>query len=166
MTRLRIETACGTLGIRAERADGTDEPILFRLFAEVKTHEMAAAPLPREMLEGLLRMQYRSMRNSYAATYETARFEIIELDGEPVGRIVTDVSPERVLFVDIAILPELQGRGLATAVMTALLEEPRRLGVPAEVTVLSTNVASLRLCARVGLTAVRETPPFILLRRT
>ncbi len=88
------------------------------------------------MRAALLHMQFRSMRATYAETYKAARFEIVELDAKPVGRIVTDVSHERVLFVDIALLPEVQRGGLATALMTALLDEPRRRGIPADVTVL------------------------------
>lgn len=165
MTRLQIDTERGTLGIRAEDKDGADEDFLFRLFVAVKSQEMAGAPLPAEIFVELLQMQYRSMRNSYAATYKAARFEVIELDGETIGRIVTDVSAGRVLFVDIAILPEMQRKGFALAVMNTLLDEPRRLGVPAEVTVLTTNVASLRLCTRVGFQVVDKSSPFLLLRR-
>jgi len=124
---------------------------------------MAATGLDAAMRDGLLRMQFRSMAATYARTFPHARFEIVERDGVRVGRIVTDVTAERVEYVDIAMLPEVQGGGIATVLMLALLEEPRLLGVPAQVKVLATNAASLRLCARVGFTQLAEVPPFILL---
>ena len=41
------------------------------------------------------------------------------------------------------------------------LDEPRRLGLPARVTVLMTNAASLGLCERLGFVRRNETPPFV-----
>ena len=47
-------------------------------------------------------------------------------------------------YVDIALAPQAQGRGLATGVMMQALEVPRRLGLPARVNVLAQNAASLK----------------------
>ena len=42
-------------------------------------------------------------------------------------------------------MPEWRGRGIATAVMTAVLETPKRRGVRCAATVALDNVASARL---------------------
>lgn len=70
-------------------------------------------------------MQYRSMSATYHLQYPNARFEIVELSGHPAGRRITDVDTERVYYVDIAMLPELQRGGVASALMNAALAEPR-----------------------------------------
>ena len=45
--------------------------------------------------------------------------------------------------------------------MRRVLEEPRRLGVPARVNVLAQNEASLKLCERIGFVKVGDEPPFV-----
>jgi RimJ/RimL family protein N-acetyltransferase len=106
-------------------------------------------------------MQYRSMTATYRHEYPKARWEVVELAGEPVGRLITDVDDRRVLYVDIAFSPRAQGRGLATRLMRRALEEPQRLGLPARVNVLAQNSASLKLCERIGFVNVGDEPPFV-----
>ena len=156
-----ITTRSGTMSIRPEAADGSDEPFLFHLFASHKLPEMAFMPLDDTGKEQLLRMQYRSMTATYHGQFPDARFDIVTLDGCPAGRLITDVNAERVYYVDIAMLPEIQGGGVATALMNAVLEEPRRLGLPGRVKVMGGNFASLRLCEKVGFIVAGQEPPYI-----
>ncbi len=96
-------------------------------------------PIDAAAKDVLLRMQYRSMTATYRHEYPTARWEVVELAGEPVGLLVTDVGDSCITYVDIALSPRAQGRGLATRLMTQALEEARRLGLPARVNVLTQN---------------------------
>ena len=155
------ESTQGALTLRPARDDEDDAAFLFALFAATRAAEMAAAPIDAKAKDFLLRVQHRSMTETYRREYPNARREVVELDGAPVGRLVTDVAEACVTYVDIAILPEAQGRGLARRVMLKALAEPRRLGLPARVSVLMQNVASLRLCERVGFVRVEESPPFV-----
>ena len=156
-----IPTRAGLLTMRPEAPDGSDEPFLFHLFASHKMPDMAFMPLDQAGREQLLRIQYRSMTAAYRGQYPNARFDIVALDGRPAGRLITDTNLERVYYVDIAMLPEIQAGGVATALMTAVLDEPRRLGIPGRVKVLSSNVASLRLCEKAGFVVAGESPPYV-----
>ena len=147
--------------MRPEAADGSDDAFLFGLFASFKLPDMAAMPVDTAVKEQLLRMQFRSMSQSYRAQYPSARFEILELDGRPVGRLITDVRPDTIYFPDIAVLPDTQRSGLATALMRVALDEARRSGVPGTVKVLGNNTASLRLCAKLGFIVAGEDPPYL-----
>ena len=160
------EATEGGLTLRPARDDEDDAAFFFALFAATRAPEMAAMPIDAKAKDFLLRVQHRSMTETYRREYPNARWEVIELDSEPVGLLVTDVCSARVTYVDIAILPLTQGRGLARRVMEQALEEPRRLGLPARVTVLMHNVASLRLCERVGFVRAEELPPFVRLEWT
>lgn len=157
LSSLRVATPHGVLTLRPE-ANG-DEAFLFALFSSVKAPEMALMPIDERSKEQLLRMQYRSMTASYRAGFPAARFEIIELDAARIGRLITEVQPDHVYYVDLALLPQARGRGLGTALMTAALEEPRRLGVPCRVKVMADNIVSLRLWARLAFTLRAEIPP-------
>ncbi len=134
--------AIGTLTLRPVRIAEADATFLYDLFVATKAADMAAMPLDASGREFLLRMQYRSMTATYRTEYPAARFDVVELDGEPIGQIVTDVGACCVTYVDIALLPRMQGRGLATALMLRVLEEPRRLGLPARVKVLAGGILS------------------------
>jgi GNAT superfamily N-acetyltransferase len=161
-----IEQTQGLLTLRPARDNEDDAAFLFALFAATRAAEMRAMPIDAKAKDFLLRVQHRSMTETYRREYPNARWEVIELDGAPVGRLVTDVGNACVTYVDIAILPEAQRRGLARRIMLEALEEPRRLGLPAQVSVLMQNVASLRLCERVGFVRVEESPPFVRLEWT
>jgi ribosomal protein S18 acetylase RimI-like enzyme len=156
---LSVTTPVGELTLRPEADDGSDEAFLFDLFASVKAPEMALMPIDERGREQLLRMQYRSMTTSYRVGFPSARFDIIELDHTRIGRLVTDVQPDHVYYVDIALLPHARGRGIGTSLMRAALEEPRCLGMPCRVKVMTDNIASLRLWARLGFTLRAEIPP-------
>lgn len=146
---------------RAARDDDADRAFLYALFVATKAADMAAMPADEATKDFLLRVQYRAMTETYARDYPRARSEIVEAMGRPVGRLLTHVGAACVTYVDIALLPEAQGRGLATRLMLAALEEPRRLNVAARVKVLVTNGPSLRLCERLGFRTLEEAPPFV-----
>lgn len=158
---MNVATAHGVLGMRLEAEDDADAAFLFTLFASTKAADMAHMPLDEAGKAYLLRMQFRSMTATYRQQYPNARFEIVMLDGSPIGRLITDVQADCVYFVDIALLPERHGGGLATTLMTAALDEARRLGLPGRVKVLTSNLASLRLCHRLGMTLRAEMLPFV-----
>ena len=128
---MNVATPHGTLTLRPETE--SDAAFAFHLFASTKAEETALMPLDDPGKAFLLRMQFRSMTETYRREFPNARFEIVELDRTPIGRLVTDVQADCVYYVDIAVLPERQGGGIATALMTAALEEPRRLGLPGRV---------------------------------
>ena len=161
LSTLNLQTPRGRLTLRPETGSAADTDFLFALFASTKDADMAGMPLDEAGKSFLLNMQFRAMNASYRQGYPNARFEIAELDGTPVGRLVTDVQPDCVYYVDIALLPDRRGGGIATALMTAVLDEPRRLGLPGRVKVMSTNLASLRLCQRLGMTLRQDIPTMV-----
>ena len=158
---MRLSPADDVLTLRPARDDEADRTFLYALFVSTKAADMAAMPVDAAAKDFLLSMQYRSMTATYRHDYPTARWEVIELAGQPVGLFVTHVGERCVTYVNIALLPRAQGRGLATRVMTRALGEARRLGLPAHVNVLAQNLASLNLFARVGFAKVGESPPFV-----
>ncbi len=158
---MSLQSEDGGLALRLARDDEADRAFLYSLFAASRSADMMAMPIDAAAKEFLLRTQYRSMTETYRRDYPGARSEIVELAGEPVGRLITHVGDRCVTFVDIALLPHAQRRGLATRFMALALEEPRRLGLPARGNVLMRNVASLRLCERVGFVRIGQSPPFV-----
>ena len=148
-----IATPHGVLGLRAQ-TEG-DAAFLFALHETVKGAELALVPQP--MRRQLLDMQFRAMTAGYRAGFPAARFEIVTLDHAPIGRLITDASEGWFHIVHIAVLPEWRGRGLCTALMTAVLDQPRRQGMRCEARVAPENTPSLRLWSRLGFTERERT---------
>ena len=105
----------GALTLRPARDDEDDAAFFFALFAATRAPEMAAMPIDAKAKDFLLRVQHRSMTETYRREYPNARWEVIELAGEPVGRLVINVGSACVTYVDIAILPRRGDEGWRSA---------------------------------------------------
>ena len=143
-----VVTRHRAVGARSESV--ADQPFLFTLFKSVKGPEFALMPVGEPMRRQLLNMQYHAMITGYRAAFPAARFEVIVLNDEPIGRLITDRNPDWLHVVYIALLPEWRNRGIGTAVMTAVLDDPRSRGLRCEATLAVDNLPSLRLWSRLG----------------
>jgi ribosomal protein S18 acetylase RimI-like enzyme len=143
-----IDTPYGTLRTRAETA--ADGPFLAALHDSVKAAEFAMLPVDEPTRRQLLDMQFRAMTTNYRAEFPQGRFTVITLDEAPIGRLITDSSPDRFHIVHIALLPEWRQRRIGTLLMTRVLEAPRSRGARCEATVAVDNVVSQRVWSRLG----------------
>jgi GNAT superfamily N-acetyltransferase len=130
-----------------------DEEFLRTLFAE--TH-VALRALPPELKASLLDMQYRGRAMTYSTQHPLAKNSIACLDdGTPVGRHLVERKAEGFRGIDLAILPQWQGRGIGTRILEDLAQESRQAGVKLSLRVVKNNPA-LRLYLRLGFEVVAE----------
>src|SRR5271165_3154823 len=129
--------------VRARTETASDKTFLVALFESVKGPEFALMPVARPIQLQLLNMQYQAMTTGYHAAFPAARFEVITLNEAPIGRLITLERQDRFHIIYIAVLPEWRNRGIASALLTAVLSEPRRRGLPCEATVAVHNLPSL-----------------------
>lgn len=156
---IEICSAHGPLRLRPERAE--DEAFRYQLFCESRPAEFALLRLDPAVFDQLMRFQFQAQTLSYRANFPNARFDMIELSGMPIGRIVVD-RPGLVLhIVDQAIVPSLRNRGLGTAIMKALMDEAGQAGLPVRLKVASTNDPSMRLYQRLGFVPIHTDPFYI-----
>ena len=143
-----VASPIGTLHLRAERP--RDRDFRFDLFCKSRLPEWDLVQLDPGVRHGLMQMQFEAQTASYAAEFPRARFDIIELEGRPIGRIVVDRPGDRIYLVDQAIVPELRSRGAGTAIMRALMEEAATAGLAVRLMVADSNDPSLKLYSRLG----------------
>jgi RimJ/RimL family protein N-acetyltransferase len=151
---IEIPSAVGRLRLRPERDE--DQAFRYRLFCDAREPEFAL--LAPAAFQQLMTQQFHAQILGYLACFPEARFDIVELSGEPIGRIVVDRSGEVVHIVDQAIAPPWRGRGIGTAIVRALMDEAQAAGVPLRVEGGSENDPSLRLYLRLGFTRVETVP--------
>src|ERR1700737_2961259 len=105
--------------------------------------------------------QFKAQTVSYLNFFPRARFDIIELGAEPIGRIVVDRPGTMVHIVDQAIVPKQRNRGIGTTIMRSLMDEARTAGLPVRLKVASSNDPSVRLYSRLGFVPIQEIPAYI-----
>ena len=152
---LHIASPVGLLHLRPERDD--DRGFRYQLFCDSRQPEFALLPPP--VYQQVMAHQFHAQNVGYRGQFPQARFDIIELAGERIGRIVVDRSGTMMHIVDQAIVPTLRGRGIGTAVMRALMNEAQAAGLPVRLEVASENDPSFRLYQRLGFVPI-ETYPF------
>jgi ribosomal protein S18 acetylase RimI-like enzyme len=106
--------------------------------------------LPACQLGPLLRMQFQAQAGGYLAQYPNSEHSIVLIGAVPAGRIWVDRAAERFLLVDISILPAFQNRGVGSELVSGLIAEATRAGVPVQCHVALTNHGSMRFHQRLG----------------
>jgi ribosomal protein S18 acetylase RimI-like enzyme len=151
-----IPSPVGLLRLRPERED--DQDFRYRLFCDSRQPEFAL--LAPAAFEQVMTQQFHAQTLSYLGRFPQARFDIIELCGEPVGRIVVDRPGAVLHLVDQAIVPQWRGRGVGSAIVRALMDEAQAAGVPVRVEVAAESDPSLRLYRRLGFVPVETVAPY------
>jgi ribosomal protein S18 acetylase RimI-like enzyme len=125
-----------------------DEAFLRRVYASSREDELAAVAWTDEQKGAFLRQQFDAQSAHYRH-YDPATFDIVEVDGVPVGRLYVARWRDEIRVMDIAILPEHRGAGIGSALLRGVLEEGARSGKRVSIHVEKHNPA-LGLYERLG----------------
>lgn len=82
---------------------------------------------------------------------------VIVVDGKDAGRLDVNYSRLEFFLGLIELMPEVQGKGLGTAVVRDLQTEARRKNVPIRLQVIKANEAAYRLYERLDFKTTGET---------
>ena len=160
-TGRQLQTDKGPVTLRPEQAD--DEALLYRLFCSWALEDLARMPVDDATREKLLRFQFGGQTVTYRANFPAASFDIIEREGEPIGRLIVDPGDARepACLVDFVLLPETRNDRLGRAIISAVLAEQASLGRKVRVKILHHNEPSQRMCAALGFVEIDREMPFI-----
>jgi ribosomal protein S18 acetylase RimI-like enzyme len=140
--------------IHLRDATPADQVFLEDLFIASHRDEFAPLGLDETQLLGLLRMQVRGQRMTYAKDFPQAKDQIV-LDeaGTPVGRFLVDTSGDGFHLLDIALLPSVRGAGIGTKLLEGLIAQSKNTHAPVRLSVQSSNRA-FHLYKRLGFQVV------------
>ncbi len=102
-----------------------------------------------------LNSQFDAQRAHYRKYYSNARFDIIELEGQSIGRIYLAEVDDEIRIMDIALIPEKRNRGIGGDLTRAVLDFARGAGKNVSLHVEEENPAK-RLYDRLGFEVVGE----------
>lgn len=141
-------------------AAAADRRYMQGLFAALRAGEWAAAGLPPASVASLVAVQFEAQVMGYQTSFPHARCNVIELDGQPIGRLWVERSRTGFRILDIGLEPAMQGRGIGGACLEKLLAEAGSAGVPVRLQVARDNPAR-RLYQRLGFEVIQDDPVYL-----
>ena len=151
------------LSLRLRPLTPEDTSFLARVYASSRAEELALTSWSEEQKEIFCRRQFDAQAAYYAANYPDALFQVIERDGEPVGRLYVARWEKEIRIVDITLLPEFRGSGIGTKLLRDLQDEARGAGKSLTIHVERFNRA-LTLYQRLGFRQVEDKGVYLLMR--
>lgn len=134
-----------------------DEAFLRALYATTRAGELAAAVDWTEAeRDRFLDFQFRAQASDYQSRFPRATHDIVVVDGVSVGRIWVDRGLLEARLIDLALLPEHQGRGIGTGLVRDLQRDAARRGVPLRHMVVKENLGAIRFYGRLGFRTTGE----------
>ncbi len=136
-------------------ASPEDRDFLAQVYASTREEELRGVPFSPEEKASFLEHQFTAQSLHYERHYFDTTFDVIEVDGQPAGRLIVGRWHDQVRIVDIALLPAFRGQGVGTKVLGPVLAEADARGVPATIHVERFNPAQ-SLYRRLGFVPTKE----------
>jgi ribosomal protein S18 acetylase RimI-like enzyme len=126
-----------------------DLEFLYRVYASTREDELAPLRWSQSDQEAFLRMQFTAQHTYYQQQFGSAHYQIIQMDGEAIGRLYLDYRTESLHIIDIALLPAFRNQGIGTHFLSEILAEGEKRKLPVRIHVEFFNPAQ-RLYQRLG----------------
>lgn len=135
------------------------------LYGSTREAEIAHFPFDEMQKRAFLDQQFAAQYAHYAIHYPTCERNVIERDGQSVGRLWVDEWRDQIRLVDIALTPECRGLGIGSALLRQVMDRGATAGKPVTIHVEGFNPA-LRLYRRLGFEHVDTNGVYFLMRWT
>jgi ribosomal protein S18 acetylase RimI-like enzyme len=117
-------------GLRLRPATDADRELLFAVYSAARAEELALAPWDDATKLAFLNHQFQTQDSEYKRTRPDAAYDVILVDGAEAGRLYLHRTPEELVVVDVALLPEFRNRGIGSRLMRSVMEEAAASGTP------------------------------------
>jgi len=157
--------AGGVQAVALRPATAADRGFLFTVYAATRADELAQVPWTDEQRRSFLWQQFAAQDHEYRRAYPDGRFSVIELAGQPVGRLYLRHGASDTRIVDLALLPEFRGRGVGSHILGDLAGEADSARRSLSIHVEAFNVGARRLYERFGFALAEDKGVYLLLTR-
>lgn len=143
----------------------TEEDLGFlrRVYGSTREEELAlATDWTPEQKMAFVTMQFEAQHTQYQQAYPDARFNVVLVDGVPAGRLYVHPRETEFRLVDIALLPDVRGRGIGTILLRELFAEVEAAGKTLTIHVEKFNKA-MRLYERLGFRPIADRGVYFLM---
>jgi ribosomal protein S18 acetylase RimI-like enzyme len=140
-----------------------DEPFVRDVYASTRDAEMAQVDWDDATKQQFLDQQFHAQSVHYATNHRGADFNLIVVDGQPIGRHYVHRGTEEIHLLDIAILAAHRNAGVGTRLVRDLMDEAAAAGLPLRLHVEMFNDGARRLYDRFGFRPVEQRGVYILM---
>lgn len=155
----------GSGAVTLRTATDADYDFMRRLYHAGRAEEMKQFPFTDTQKVIFLNEQFAAQFQHYGIHYPTVERNIVEVGGEPAGRLWIDEWKDQIRLVDIALMPEYRAGGIGTRLVRDVLARGAAAGKPVTIHVESYNPA-LHLYERLGFEKVDTNGVYFLMRWT
>jgi GNAT superfamily N-acetyltransferase len=141
-----------------------DREFLVGLYDSVREPELAHVPWNSATRRAFIEHQFSAQDTHYRQHYPDATLDVIELDGEPAGRLYVHRGPRDIRIMDIALMPPFRGRGIGAGLLRALIAEAEQTARKLSIHVEMNNPART-LYERLGFRPAGEHGVYVLMER-
>jgi ribosomal protein S18 acetylase RimI-like enzyme len=144
-----------TPSVTLRRVVAADRDHLMAVYAASRAEELDQVTWVPGQREEFLRMQFAAQDHEYRRANPDGSFDVIEVAGEPAGRLYVDRRPGDLRIVDIALLPAWRGQGIGTSLIAGLQSQAIAESRIVSIHVEAHNPAA-RLYERLGFTVAED----------
>jgi ribosomal protein S18 acetylase RimI-like enzyme len=130
----------GEVRTRAVELPG-DAAFLLSVYDTTRRAETSLMGWSDTEMDAFIAMQFDAQTRHYATAFPDATSLVVLVGDVRAGRLIVDRSEERILIVDITLLPEFRGTGVGRELVRPLLEEADAAGLPVRLHVAHDNDA-------------------------
>jgi ribosomal protein S18 acetylase RimI-like enzyme len=141
-----------------------DLEFLLHVYASTREDELRRVDWTPAQKAAFVRQQFDAQHKHWQEHYTNTSWDVVLLDGHPVGRLYVARWPSEIRVVDVALLPEARGSGVGTRLLRELFAEADAARQPVRIHVEVFNPAR-RLYERLGFVRVEDTGVYILMER-
>jgi ribosomal protein S18 acetylase RimI-like enzyme len=141
-----------------------DRAFLVELYGSVREEELRQVEWDDGAKRAFIEQQFSAQDRHYRENYPGATLDVIEVDGEPAGRLYVYRGRDDVRIMDIALAPPFRGRGIGTRLLRTLIDEAQASGRKLSIHVELNNPAR-RLYERLGFRPAGEHGVYVLMER-
>ena len=142
--------------ITFKNIQNSDEDFIERLYRSTREKELSITNWPEDQKQRFVRMQLMAQMAEYSAKYRNGSFRIILYKKKPAGRLFLFESADENRIIDISLLPEFQGKGIAKKIMLDLVESAGKNNKKISLYVAKDNVPAKKLYEGLGFKKLSE----------
>jgi ribosomal protein S18 acetylase RimI-like enzyme len=150
--------------LRLRPVEDADRAFLVGLYASTRVDELDHVQWEDGARGAFVEQQFSAQDAHYRVNYPGATLDVIEVDGEPAGRLYVHRGPSDIRIMDIALAPDFRGRGVGTSLLRSLMDEADASGRKLSIHVERNNPAR-SLYDRLGFQVAGEQGVYFLLER-
>src|SRR4051794_31591530 len=100
--------------IALRTATPADRDFLLQVYAAGRELELSLVPWDDAMKRAFVEHQFDAQDAHYQQEMPGSTHQVIQVDGEPAGRIYLHRTTSEIAILDLAMLPQFRKRGVAT----------------------------------------------------